>query len=55
MSGAILARSNTIRTCCQCGSHFRGEAWKRLCLTCWRWRMIGWHIMAAQRALKGMP
>lgn len=44
-----------ILLCSSCGSHFRGLSWQRYCPTCWRWRMIGWHIAAAQRALEALP
>jgi hypothetical protein len=40
------------RNCRQCGAHFPGQHWQRWCRVCWSWRMVGWHIQAAQRALK---
>lgn len=53
-SGRIDGDSQ-ILTCVGCGSHFRGLPWQQYCRTCWRWRMVGWHLAAAHRALEGMP
>jgi hypothetical protein len=41
-----------VRNCHLCGSHFHGHRWQRWCRVCFRWRMVGWHIQAAQRALR---
>lgn len=52
MRWAALKRSDlTVRRCVECRSHFEGFSWQRWCGTCWRWRMVTWHIAAAQRAL----
>jgi hypothetical protein len=43
-----------IRRCRQCRGHFEAHTDQRWCPTCWAWRMVGWHFLAAQRVLRSI-
>jgi hypothetical protein len=44
------------RQCCACcGSHYLDISMLHLCGECRRWRVVGQHLLAAQRALLGAP
>ena len=55
MTVEILPANKRSRTCQQCRAHFLGHQWQRFCRVCWSWRMIGWHVTGAARALRRLP